>query len=109
MLYMYVSRGDGGREGRTDGRAADVGDVVRPLQEFGAGMGCGPSGDVHDAVCGADVEQPRRKVDVEEAIRVAEATRRTLACSTQRLFRTRKFDVREPTCSCALMSVTLTR
>ena len=69
-------------------------------------MGCGPPGDVHDTVCGADVEHPLPKVDVEEAILVAEAMRRTLACSTQRLFRTRKLNVREPTRGCALMSAT---
>ena len=94
-------------EGRTDGPAVDMGYVVGPLQKFRPGVGCGPPGDVHDAIEWSDVEQPRCKIDVEEAIRVAEAMRRTLACSSQRLFRARKLDVCEPIRCCAFMSVTL--
>jgi hypothetical protein len=56
---------------------------------------------------GPNVERPWRKVNVEDAIRVAEALRRALACSSQRLFRTRKLDVREPARCYAVTSVTL--
>jgi hypothetical protein len=95
------------REGRTDSPTSDVRYVVRPLQEFRASVGCGPPGHIHDAIEWSDIEQPRRKVDVEEAIRVAEAPQRTLAYSSQRLFRTRKLDMREPSRCCAFLSVTL--
>ena len=106
-IYRLTSREEGGNEGRTDGPAVDVGYVIRPLQQFRAGVGRGPPGDVHDAIEWSDVEQPWRKVDVEEAIRVAETMWRALAYSSQRLFRTRKLDVCEPIRCCAYMSITL--
>jgi hypothetical protein len=77
------------------------------VSKFSVGTGCAPPRDMHDAIEGPDVEQPRRKIDVEEAIRVAETMRRTLPCSAQSLFRTRKLDVREPTRCCVFSSVTL--
>jgi acyl-CoA reductase-like NAD-dependent aldehyde dehydrogenase len=67
-------------------------------------MGWGPARDVHDAVCGADVEYPWRKVDVEQTIRVTETVWRALTRSADRLFRARKLDVRKPIRSCALVS-----
>lgn len=45
-------------------------------------MGRGPPGDMHDAVCRAEVKYPRRKVDIEQATHVAKAIRRTMTCST---------------------------
>lgn len=105
-MYISVGKRERGRERRTKGRAGNVGDVTRPLQEFVAEMGYRPPGNVHDTESGADVELPRRKVDVEDTIHVAEATPRTMAYSTQRLFRTRKLDVHKPIRSCALTSVT---
>jgi hypothetical protein len=86
----------GGEERHRDGPTGEVRNVVRSLQEFGAGLCCGPPGDVSNAIERPNVGQPWHKVNVEEAIRVAEAMRRTLACSSQRLFRTRKLDVRDP-------------
>lgn len=69
-------------------------------------MRWGPPGDVHSAIEGSDMEPPRHKVDIEEAIRIPEPMRRTLACSPQCLLSVLENSMCDPTSHCAFMLVT---